>query len=61
MNEVSYDAVEATKKELNDFGFMVCDHCDLGERCKKYEPFEMCGNILGSFKYFKKSTKSFEK
>ena len=67
MNEISiiidgvrYDAVEATKKELNDFDFISCHYCDLYEHCEKYDCFDMCGEELGSYKYFKKYNKKQE-
>lgn len=53
INGVRYDAVEATKNELNN-GVIACHMCDLYEHCKQYDNFDMCAELLGSFKYFEK-------
>lgn len=54
INGVRYDAVEATKKQLNDFCFIACHSCDLDKKCNKHDAYDLCRNVLGSFKYFKK-------
>ena len=61
INGVRYDAVEATKKELNNFCFIACHSCDLDKKCNKHDAYDLCRNVLGTYTYFKKSDKKFEK
>ena len=61
LNGVRYDAVEMTREE-NDMA-VSCNLCALQHECKN-APVSLevpCGYILGLQKYFKKSTKTFER
>ena len=61
INGTRYDAVEATKEELNNFCFIACHSCALDKKCNKHDAYDLCRNVLGTYTYFKKSKKSFEK
>lgn len=55
INGVRYDAVDT-----NDAGWCHC--CDLREMCNEYDfaSSELCNDVFGSNKIFKKSDKKFE-
>jgi hypothetical protein len=61
INGIRYDSVEMTHEE-NDMD-VSCNLCDLQHECKNASiDLEIpCGYILGLSRYFKQSTKSFEK
>ena len=60
INGVRYDAVEMTEEETSRIS---CELGDLNYRCKcaKMSLDITCAYILGMSRYFKKSTKSFER
>lgn len=49
------------KKELNNFCFIAYHSCALDKKCNKHDAYDLCRNVLGTYTYFKKSDKKFER